>query len=139
MKEWRSTAFLAFLSPAGDLEWSSAGHGPVFLRAGLDLPLEALNPTVPPLGVVEEWDSTQAPHALSLPSGGSLVVVSDGIFEAMDAAGDQFGIERMTSVLDLCRSSTPEQTVAALRSAVKTHLAGEEPADDQTIVVVRRH
>ena len=132
------TAFLAFLSPQGNLEWSSAGHGPVLLRTALDRPLSTLDPIVPPLGIVEEWDTTESPSACALPGGGALIVISDGIFEAMNAEGEQFGIERMTEVLDRCRSFTPEQTLAELRSAVKAHLAGQEPADDQTIVVVHR-
>jgi phosphoserine phosphatase RsbU/P len=133
------TAFLAFLSPEGQLEWSSAGHGPIFLRTTPDRPLSSLDPVVPPLGVIEEWDTSESPAAVALPSGGSLIVISDGISEAMNAEGEQFGVERTAEVLDRCRSCTPQQSLSELRSAVKAHLAGQEPADDQTIVVVQRH
>jgi phosphoserine phosphatase len=132
------TAFLAFLSPGGELQWSSAGHGPVFARFACNQPLETLNPTVPPLGIQEEWDATQAPQPVALPSGGSLIVVSDGIFEAMNANHELFGIERMIDALDRHQACAPREVLNALRSEVEGWLGAEEPADDQTIVVVQR-
>src|SRR4051794_14389294 len=49
------TAFLGFLSPGGELRWSSAGHGPLFLRRRTGEPLETLEAPVQPLGVLSEW------------------------------------------------------------------------------------
>lgn len=138
--EWGQfvTAFLAFVSPSGELQWSSAGHGPVFMRAACDGPLSPLDPTVPPLGVEEDWDLTQSPAPRALPGGGSLVIVSDGIFEASNPAGEMFGIERMIDALDRHQACSPQEVLAALRASVKQWLGAIEAADDQTIVIVQR-
>lgn len=132
------TAFLAFLGPDGQLQWSSAGHGPVFARLDCQAPLRPLDPTVPPLGIQEEWDFTESPKPVRLPSQGALIVVSDGIFEAMNASHELFGIERMLDALDRHQACAPNEVLDALRSAVKGWMGDREPADDQTIVVVQR-
>jgi serine phosphatase RsbU (regulator of sigma subunit) len=72
--------------------------------------------------------------------GGQLVVVSDGIFEAMspDTAHTLFGVQRLVALLDQCRDASPSETLASIRQAMIQWQGGEEPADDQTVVVVRR-
>ncbi len=90
-----------------------------------------------PLGVLDEW----APCVLSpvvLREGGALLLVTDGIFEAMAHDGEQLGVERMCVTLDAHRSSPPHELVEALRDQVSAWYAGRDPADDQTIVIVRR-
>jgi phosphoserine phosphatase len=133
------TAFLAFLSPEGDLHWSSAGHGPLFVRRSPGGPLETLDPPVQPLGVMSEWVDPPAPP-VRMEHGGQLYLVSDGIFEACrdDAEGEQLGVERMTQIIDTHRESPPEDVLHALRTAARDWYGKDEPQDDQTIVIVRR-
>lgn len=132
------TAFLGVLSPDGLLEWSSAGHGPALVRLSPDAPLEELDPPVQPLGVVAEW-TEDAPPPVRLEPGGSLFVVSDGIFEAMNPAGEQFGVARMKRTLDALRSHPPAGIVEGLCAAVSAWQGPQEPLDDQTIVIVQRN
>ena len=75
------TAFAGFLSSDGRLDWSSAGHGPVFVRTRAGVPLLELEPPVPPLAVVSPWWQ-ETPQALHVEPGGAVIIVSDGIFEA---------------------------------------------------------
>jgi phosphoserine phosphatase len=138
--EWGQfvTAFLGFLSPAGELHWSAAGHGPSFLRPTCGGPVMLLEPPLPPLGVMSDWADVAPPPARINPSG-SLVLLSDGVFEAGRPDGEQFGIERIEEVLDdQPNTCTPGEIIAALRAAVRVWQAGAEPQDDQTIVVVQR-
>jgi phosphoserine phosphatase len=138
--EWGQfvTAFLGFLSPDGRLQWSSAGHGPSFLRPVCHEPVELLDPPVQPLGVMSDWSDTAPPPTRVNPSG-SLVLISDGIFEASNEAGEQFGIERVVRTLDdQPDSCKPGEIIAALRGAVRVWQSTTEPQDDQTIVVVQR-
>lgn len=132
------TAFLGFLSPEGELDWSSAGHGPTILRPRCRAPVEVLEPPVQPLGVVSDWFDGAPPRARLHPTG-SLTLISDGIFEALNERNEQFGTERLVRVLDAqpdtCR---PEEIIAAIRQAVRDWQGPLEPHDDQTIVVVQR-
>jgi phosphoserine phosphatase len=131
------TAFLGFLAPDGLLSWSSAGHGPTLFRADPAAPLRELDPPAQPLGVLEHW-MEDAPAPVRLRPGGSLALASDGVFEAVDAAGNFFGVGRLRRTLDGCRDGPPARAVAALRAAVDAWQARHPPLDDQTIVVVQR-
>jgi phosphoserine phosphatase len=131
------TAFLGFLSPDGWLHWSSAGHGPALLRADPESPLDALDPPVQPLGVIEDW-MEDAPEPVRLEAGGSLALVSDGIFEAVNPAGELFGVERLKKHLHALREHPSTSTVDALCSAVRNWQGPDDPLDDQTIVLVQR-
>ena len=139
--EWGQfvTAFLGFLSPDGRLVWSSAGHGPSFLRPVCLQPVALLEPPAQPLGVLAEWSDKAAPPPTRVLPSGSLVLISDGVYEAANDAGEQFGIERIVATLDdqpdSCR---PGEIIAALRAAVRLWQGSSEPEDDQTIVVVQR-
>jgi phosphoserine phosphatase len=138
--EWGQfvTAFLGFLSPDGRLQWSSAGHGPTFLRATCGQTVEVLEPPLQPLGVMSDWADVAPPPARIHPSG-SVVLISDGIFEATGPSGEQFGLERVVRTLDEQPDTcTPGEIIAALRAAVRVWQDGVEPQDDQTIVVVQR-
>src|SRR5207302_6410948 len=86
------TAFIAFFSPDGMVEWASAGHGPILLRCNPECAVQQLTPTDLPLGVMPELMGDPAPPA-NIAAGGSLAIVSDGIFEAPGPGGAQFGME----------------------------------------------
>lgn len=130
------TAFLAFVGSDGVLQWSSAGHGPVFVRKRVGEGLATLDPPVQPLGIAL-WDDPPPP-VVSLSPGGSLFLVSDGIFEALDATGEQLGVERMVAALDEAQCRPPAQILTAIKDLVARWHSGREPADDQTIVLVQR-
>ena len=131
------TAFLAFISPDGTMNWSSAGQSPVIVRRTAQSPLTVLEPPAPPLGVTTPWIDKSPPPAQIDPTG-SLILVSDGIFESFNAGEEMFGIERMLELLDAHRHSRPAEISAALREAARQWRGDQEPADDQTIVIVQR-
>jgi len=130
------TAFLGFVSSDGELQWSSAGHGPVLARTQPGAPLAALNPPMTPLGIGDAPEEKTSPIVLR--PGGSLIVISDGIFEARNAARELFGVQRMTDSLNRRATRSPAEVLAGLRDDVQAWQGGDEPLDDQTIVIVQR-
>lgn len=133
------TAFAGCLQPDGLLKWYSAGHGPVFVRPKPDGPLETLMPQAPPIGVDPDMPR-EDPATVQLEPGGHLFVLSDGIFEALKGDDSQalFGVERLIDLLDRCRNDSPSDTINCIRRAMVDWQGHEEPADDQTVVIVRR-
>jgi sigma-B regulation protein RsbU (phosphoserine phosphatase) len=67
-----------------------------------------------------------------------LAVVSDGIFEAMNPAGEQFGADRLSAYIETCRTRPAAEVLEGLCAAVHAWQGPGDPLDDQTIVVVRR-
>jgi len=137
--EWGQfvTAFLGYLSPEGVLQWASAGHGPVMSRLRPQEKLLVLDPLVQPLAI-NPWENESPPPPLTIAPGGSLIVVSDGIFEAANASNELFGIDRMVAALDACQDRSPQEMVASLRESVRAWQGGAEAMDDETIVIVQR-
>ena len=126
------------LGRANALHWSSAGHGPSLLRPACGQAVAPLEPPLQPLGVMSDWADVAPPPARIHPSG-SLVLISDGVFEAGNPVGGQFGIARVIQILDdQPDTCTPGEIIAALRAAVRTWQSGAEAEDDQTLVVVQR-
>jgi serine phosphatase RsbU (regulator of sigma subunit)/CHASE2 domain-containing sensor protein len=132
------TAFLGFLDSKGILEWASAGHGPMYWNPGTNGNMLELDSTGLPLGIQDECFFDPAPEPLQLQTGGSLVVFSDGIFEAPAPDGNMFGVERVKEILEKHNGQGCGPILTALRSAVQAWQQKLEPVDDQTIVVVRR-
>jgi len=65
-------------------------------------------------------------------------VVTDGITEAMNAFGEQYGRERVTSLLE--RESTglsASALVSRLRDDVRTFVGDAEQSDDLVVLIVR--
>jgi sigma-B regulation protein RsbU (phosphoserine phosphatase) len=131
------TAFAAAISQDGWVRWSSAGQGPVFLRHGAGAPFQAIAASAVPLGVAHELIS-DPPTPTRLEAGGMLVVMTDGLFEAPNPAGEFFGAARVGALLDQIGDTPAEAVVQRLRQAVREWQGHDEPVDDQTIVVVRR-
>jgi sigma-B regulation protein RsbU (phosphoserine phosphatase) len=76
--------------------------------------------------------------AITMESGDVLLLYTDGINEATDHKGLEFGEERIKTVLGLAAPNGAEAVVVALCDAVQTFAGSEPQADDITLVVVRR-
>lgn len=131
------TVFLGCMSPTGRLIWSSAGHGPVLYRRSPDHEIQVLEPPAPPVGVDDQFlaDLTEE---VEIQPGGLLVVMSDGIFEAMGQDGEMFTVDRVRQIMDANRHDSPAVLLENVREAVRTWQGKEEPNDDQTVVIVKR-
>jgi sigma-B regulation protein RsbU (phosphoserine phosphatase) len=70
--------------------------------------------------------------------GESLVLVSDGVPEAMNPAGEMFGRARLSRLLTtMPAEQTAEERVKAVNDEVRRFAADADMADDVTILVVR--
>jgi sigma-B regulation protein RsbU (phosphoserine phosphatase) len=65
------------------------------------------------------------------------VFYSDGVTEAMNAAGEEFSVERLMEVVSAVKDRPATEIVASIAGAVEEHRAGSIPNDDSTIVVLR--
>jgi len=66
------------------------------------------------------------------------VFLTDGLLEAKDPAGGQFGRERLARVLTDNAGRTAAGLIGALHGAVREFTAGGPQLDDFTAVVVKR-
>jgi len=87
----------------------------------------------PPLGLVEYPYPVET---LKLSPGDALLLVTDGITEAQDAAGALYGRDRLL-LETASRAQSATALCEGLRDAVRTFEGGIEPTDDLTVMVLR--
>ena len=64
-------------------------------------------------------------------------MISDGVFEAVDAEGRQFGTDRVVDVILAHRREPAGRILKAMREAVAA-FAGSVPfADDRTAIIIK--
>jgi sigma-B regulation protein RsbU (phosphoserine phosphatase) len=127
------TCFFGLLEPeTGTLRYVSAGHNPALLRKSSG-DVERINATGVPIGMFP--NATWREESVVMERGDLLCVYSDGITEALDAAEEEFGLERLSRLLT---SDPPAKVCDSVFDAVSA-FAGETPQyDDQTLLLLRR-
>jgi serine phosphatase RsbU (regulator of sigma subunit) len=75
--------------------------------------------------------------ALRREAGDIFLLVSDGISEAADGSGQQFGMERLSAVLHAHAAHSAREIKDAVVGAAQTFSAGLEQLDDMTVLVVK--
>lgn len=86
-----------------------------------------------PLGILDDLALDDTLERFALPPDAQVLACSDGVIEAENAAGAQFGIERLVEVA----SAAPRQRrMGALNGALNAHLAGGNAHDDLSLVLV---
>lgn len=134
-----ATGFLGMVEPeSGRLRYTSAGHNPALLvRAAADHPVgvELLASTGQPLGLLPEAHFAVAEAGLE--PGDLLVLYSDGITEAANPEGEEYGLERLRRVCLKHRAQPLEELAQTIEEDLAAFAAGEPFADDRTIVMAR--
>ncbi|MFK7960276.1 MAG: SpoIIE family protein phosphatase [Phycisphaerales bacterium] len=132
--------FFLDLEPNGQpIRWVSAGHDPVqFVAAGSGT-VEEIDGEDMLLGIGgdQEFTVLQRP---GLAPGDVLFIATDGVWEQVDEAGEQFGKERMERLLlEYCARPdvTAEHIADEMLAAVHAWRGRVGQADDITILVVR--
>jgi serine phosphatase RsbU (regulator of sigma subunit) len=122
----------------GELEYANAGHEPpLWLRPGQP-PVRLSAGGGPPLCAVDDFE--YAAERMQLCVGDCLMLFTDGVSEAQSRAGELFSGARITAALHgAAAGEGPQQLVVRLYSAVQSFAKGAEPADDITILAVRRN
>lgn len=115
-----------------------------FARAGHDLPLilnarrEPVQLTLGPgqlLGLFSDPPIDE--QCITLPANSLLVLYTDGVTEAMNAAGDLFGAEQLSAVLYSGRNPTAQAACEAILAEVRAFSDYAAQSDDITIIAVQ--
>jgi sigma-B regulation protein RsbU (phosphoserine phosphatase) len=88
------------------------------------------------LAVMRDIDSFLTDQELELAPGDAMVLYTDGVTEARDASGEQFGMERLCAAVEEVAGAPSQELCAHILQTVDTWASARE--DDVTVVVVRR-
>ena len=128
-----ATVFHATLSPSGVLTYCNAGHNPPLLYG--EAGLRRLESGSMPVGFFEH--APYADQTEQLRHGDVLVVYSDGVTEALDVQGQEFGEERLVKILQERHDDDATAILDAIISEVKTFSHGAPQHDDVTAMTVK--
>lgn len=111
-------------------------------NSGLPYPLRATGETLeqielPGVPLGSFYGVTYDEVSLPIREGDVFVFCTDGVWEAMNEAGEEFTAARMKAVVGESRGKSAREIVDAIAEAVEAHRAGAPPSDDMTIVVVK--
>jgi sigma-B regulation protein RsbU (phosphoserine phosphatase) len=122
--------------PTGHLTLANAGHEPpLIVRADHSPPtwLEGAGP------LVGGFDRLDVPEiSVHLEPGDLALLYTDGITDARSPAGERFDEWRLLEALEASRGGTAREVIAALADTVCAFQEPAAPADDITIVAIRR-
>lgn len=118
----------------GDLEIASAGHYPALhvTRGGV----KQIDAPGLPLGMFSS--SQYKTERVRLEPGDSLLLYTDGISEAHNTTGDEYGVKRLSSVAGERHGWVPQELLAACMRDIQNFSAVGRQADDQTLMVIHR-
>ena len=87
-----------------------------------------------PLGLIEDEDFDETVESCVLQAGSQLVLYSDGLIEAEDAAGEVFGEERLALLLG---EAPLQERLGRVKEGLSSHLSGCGAHDDVSLVLVK--
>lgn len=129
-----STVFFAeYEDHRQQLRYANCGHLPgLLLRAGGAV--EELTSTGTVLGLFRSWEGHSG--VCQIEPGDTLALYTDGVTEACDADGEEFGQHRLTALLTEHAELSARAMVDRVLDAVQQHCVGEQ-TDDITLIVAR--
>lgn len=120
----------------GSLVYASAGHPAPLLRSAQGEVLALDCPRDVALGVLPGM--SYSPRQTRLQAGDTLLLYTDGITEAFDAAGRAYGEDRLFAWLRASREPQAADKLASLVRDVADFVGGAEPSDDLTALLLCR-
>jgi sigma-B regulation protein RsbU (phosphoserine phosphatase) len=119
---------------SGEIELCNAGHcPPLLVQPGKVTKFEA---TGLPLGLF--CDGQYSTQTVTLGPGDSLLLYTDGLTEAGNVAGEEYGEERLRRLTGERHTLRAEALVDACLKDLATFLAGMPLKDDLTLMAIRR-
>jgi anti-sigma regulatory factor (Ser/Thr protein kinase) len=133
------TMFYGILDPStGQLTYASAGHNPVLRYRASHGDVERLDSRGIPIGLIpgDALRESLDDLTVQVDPGDVVVQYTDGFHEAVNPAGEEFGLERM---IDLIATAAGDDSVlASMQRAVDCWEGAQPSSDDKTILVLSR-
>lgn len=118
------------------LHWVRCGHDPAIVYEPLRNEFSELRGDGLVLGFDSTWPYRQ--NDMTLPDGGLIILIaSDGVWEAENETGEQFGRERVRNIIAQHSLSSPEDITTAITGEITRFRGAQPQGDDITLVVIK--
>lgn len=117
------------------LTYVNAGHNPPLLFRSGATDIALLEAKGIAWGVIEQVDLEEV--ELGLKRGDTVVLYTDGVTEALNDAGEEFGSARLMAVLSAQSGSSARELIVQIRDAIQAFTGNPPQFDDITLMVVK--
>lgn len=130
------TLLYGVLDPSGQFDYCRAGHPHPLILDANHVPIETGTGAGMPLGILEEIRLDA--RSVRIPPGGMAVLYSDGLSEAADPDGNEFGLGGLIQALPGISHLPAVEVCADLWKRVQSYCGDQPQPDDFTVVVIKR-
>jgi serine phosphatase RsbU (regulator of sigma subunit) len=130
------TLLYGVLHPSGMFDYCRAGHPHPLVLDENQRPIETGSGPGMPLGILDEIQLDS--RWVIIPPGGLAVIFSDGLSEAADPHGVEFGLQGLVSALPAISHLPATEICAGLWERVQAYCGDQPQPDDFTVVVIKR-
>jgi sigma-B regulation protein RsbU (phosphoserine phosphatase) len=117
---------------------SRAGHDAPFLYRAADKSCRRVNPPGMAVGIDggSVFNRVTNDFALEMSSGDCLILYTDGVTEALDSSGEEFGVENVTRVIVESAPMGADMVVERLTAELKKFVGEAPQHDDITLIAI---
>ncbi len=119
-----------------ELVYARAGHLPMIIKCGEEI--QTLKPNGLGTGLAADsiFDDIIEETKIEIKNECSIILFTDGLNEARNYNGDEFGFERISDVLSTGKYMNAPELNEALFKKLNVHLGGEKHHDDITVITM---
>jgi serine phosphatase RsbU (regulator of sigma subunit) len=120
----------------GVFTYANAGHNPPIWLSGEKRTMELLRRTGAALGIIE--DMPMEDRTITLAPKDFLLLYTDGVTEAFSPEDETYGDERLQQALERAQMTSARGVLDSLEASVRKFMGPHPPADDLTMLGVKR-
>ena len=135
-----SAAYVLVNHETGSMTMARAGHDAPLLYVAAAKTVTPIRPPGMALGIDSGgvFDRVLQDHSLKLEKGDCLVLYTDGVTEALDAAGSEYGLDNMVQAIRESASSGPAAVLQRLTDELQSFVGGHPQHDDITLIAISK-
>jgi sigma-B regulation protein RsbU (phosphoserine phosphatase) len=135
-----SMAYVVIERDSGTVTLSRAGHDAPLLYLARDQTVSKINPPGMALGIDSGsvFNRVTNDFSLTLEADDCLVLYTDGVTEALDAQGDEFGMANVIKAIQASASEGAAGIITRLTDDLRAFVGNHPQNDDITLIVIRK-
>lgn len=135
-----SMAYTIVHKASGKITIARAGHDPPLHYRSLEERIETIKPPGLAVGIDAGpvFERVTKDHSFVLEPGDSFLLYTDGINEALDEKGDEFGLDRLESTFEATATGGAEAVISAIITDVREHVGDTRQSDDITLIAIEK-
>jgi len=135
MDHYATLGIVAINVATGELEYANASHQPLLVYRRATDTIETIDIKSVPIGVERATEYQR--KALRLYDGDIAALYTDGIVEAMNEQGKQFGRKNLGLAITRHRDLAPKEITGKIRAELAAFIGSARQHDDQTVLVFK--